>query len=460
MSFCPLEYRYGREHVRRILSDERKIEYMLRVEGELALAHARFGNIPRECAEKIASKCNLKDVPAEKVYEYEKKVKHDIMGLVLAITDACGPDAGRFVHLGATSNDIIDTAFALQMKEYIPILREDLEGVCAVLASLAEKYRKTVMVGRTHGQHALPITFGLKMCVYLEEFMRHIVRLDEITPRICVGKMMGAVGTGAGFGRDALKIQDAVMKSLGLSPEPCATQVVARDRHIELLSYISNVACTCERLAQEIRNLQRTEINEVREGFERRTQVGSSTMAQKMNPILSENICGLARVVRAYLTPMMESSILWHERDLTNSSAERIVVPHACLLIDDILSKTERLLRNLEVYPGNMRRNLHLTHGAIMAERVMIELTRRGMGRQEAHELIRDIMVNLEDKKDLKNELIRRIRDVIPPEEIDSLLNPETYLGASDDIIEASLKKWKRMRSKISSSKSETRGGE
>jgi len=446
MTFCPYDYRYGRETVRRLLSEEHKIEQMLRVEAELALAHAVVGNISKRHSEKIASKCNLKDVTAAKVDEYEKRTRHDIMGLVLAITEACGEEAGKFVHFGATSNDIIDTAFGLQMKEYLPILREDLLKVCERFAALAEKHKGTVMIGRTHGQHAIPITFGLKMCVYLEEFMRHIQRLDELAPRVCVGKMLGAVGTGAGFGPKALEIQERVMKALGIGVETGATQVVARDRHVELLSFIANVACTCERTAQEVRNLQRTEINEVREGFDRKTQVGSSTMAQKMNPILSENICGLSRVARSFVTPMMESSILWHERDIANSSAERIIVPHACIVIDDVLSKVEKLLRNLEVYPKNMKRNLALTKGAIMSERILLELTRRGMGRQQAHELVRSIMVNLGEGTDLKKELAKKIGGTISTKDLDKLLEPETYIGASSELVDATLRRWGKVK--------------
>jgi adenylosuccinate lyase len=326
------------------------------------------------------------------------------------------------------------------------LILQDLDELCRVLETRALEFKGLPMIGRTHGQHAIPITFGLKMCVYLEEFMRHVQRLDELAPRVCVGKMLGAVGTGAGFGPKALEIQERVMKALVLGVETGATQVVARDRHVELLSFIANVACTCERTAQEVRNLQRTEINEVREGFDRKTQVGSSTMAQKMNPILSENICGLSRVARSFVTPMMESSILWHERDIANSSAERIIVPHACIVIDDVLNKVEKLLRNLEVYPKNMKRNLALTKGAIMSERILLELTRRGMGRQQAHELIRGIMVNLGEGTDLKKELVKKIGRTISPKDLDKLLKPETYIGASSELVDATLRRWEKVK--------------
>ncbi|MEM4293813.1 MAG: adenylosuccinate lyase, partial [Thermoplasmata archaeon] len=297
-----------------------------------------------------------------------------------------------------------------------------------------KEHRDTVMIGRTHGQHALPITFGLKMAVFATEIARHEERIRQGIPRFCVGKLLGAVGTGAALGPNALKIQEKLMEKLGIWAENGCTQVVGRDRYIELICLLANIATTCEKFATEIRNLQRTEINEASEYFEE-TQVGSSTMPHKRNPVMAENICGLARVVRALVLPAFENNLMWHERDLTNSSAERFIIPHAFVLCDDIIHKTISLFRKLIVNAEQMRKNIEFTQGLVMAERVMIELTRKGMGRQEAHELLRKLSMEARaEKRHLRDLLVER--QILSREEAGKIFEAASYVGVAPEIVD------------------------
>ncbi|MEE9592105.1 MAG: adenylosuccinate lyase, partial [Thermoplasmata archaeon] len=384
---CPLDYRYGRPEMKAILSEENRLKKLLAVEVALAEALATVGQIPRDAAKAIASASEGGLVKAERIAELEAEIKHDTMAMVLALSEASG-DYGRYVHLGATSSDITDTAAALQLKEALPLLEKGLHRLQEALLSLAQEHKDTVMVGRTHGQAAIPLTFGMKMAVFALEVHRHRTRLQEVSGRILVGKMSGAVGTGAAFGKDAVEIQELVMVNLGLRAEEAATQIVGRDRYAEYVAVLAGIAASLERFATEVRNLQRTEIGEVAEAFGEK-QVGSSTMGQKENPITSENISGLARIVRAFVGPAYENVILWHERDLSNSSAERFILPHTTVLVDDLLHKAAEVFETLRVRPDRMEENLRATGGLLMAEAIMMALARKGMDRQETHELTR-----------------------------------------------------------------------
>ena len=434
---CPLDYRYGRTQMKKIFEESNRLNYMLKVEGAIALAHAVFGNIPEEDAKKIAEVADTSHVKIERVKEIEAEVKHDVMAVVKALTEVAGA-SGKYVHLGATSNDIIDSANALQIKDALKLIEEDLIELRRTLVHLAKKHKNTVMIGRTHGQHAVPITFGLKIAVFATEFARHEQRLREGYPRFIAGKLLGAVGTGAALGENALEIQEKVMENLGIAAENGCTQVVGRDRYIELVCLLANIATTCEKFATEIRNLQRTEVNEVAEHFEEK-QVGSSTMPHKRNPVLAENICGLARILRSFVIPAFENNIMWHERDLTNSSAERFIIPHAFVLCDDILQKTILLAGKLNVNAEVMRKNIEMTNGLVMSERVMIALTKHGMGRQEAHEVLRqlsnEVLVN---KKHLKELLIEK--NILSKEEVEKIFEAETYVGVADKIVDRIVK--------------------
>lgn len=433
MSVHPIEYRYGRDAVKKIFEQENKIQRLLDVEAALARAHARVGNIPQKDAAVISRKSSTKIVKPSRVDEIEKKINHDIMAVVKALSEKCG-GSGKYVHLGATSNDIIDTATGLLLKDYVKVLEGDLVKLKRVFLRLAKRHVNTVCIGRTHGQHALPTTYGLKFALYACEVQRHLDRLDEIKPRLLVGKMSGAVGTQAAFGDNGLRIQDSVMKDLGLDTVLVSTQVVQRDRHAEFMLLLALIAESLNKFATEVRNLQRTEIGEVAEGFKKKTQVGSSTMPHKMNPILAERICGISRVVKGNAFTSLENIPLWHERDLTNSSCERIIFPEACVLSDYILNLAIDLFSNLRFNKKNIERNLNLTQGRIMAEAVMIKLVEKGVGRQEAHELVRKIALESTVKdKPFREYLLgsKKIRELFTEKELDRTLDPAKYIGTA-----------------------------
>jgi adenylosuccinate lyase len=435
---CPLEFRYGRDEMRRIFEEESRLNKMLLVEASLAKAHASLGRIPKEDADNIAKTASSSNVALERVKEIESETKHDIMALVKALSEASGP-SGKYVHLGATSSDILDTASALQFKEALEVIDKGLIELRGEFLNLAQRHRKTIMLGRTHGQAAIPTTFGYKMAVFALEVHRHILRIAQARKRLLVGKMSGAVGTGASFGEDALELQDLVMADLGLEADTASTQIVARDRYAELIFIQVNISGSIEKFATEIRNLLRSDIGEVSEGFDAEKQVGSSTMPHKRNPILAENICGLARIVKGFIHPTLDNIPTWHERDLTNSSAERFIIPHTFILTDDIIAKMGRLLRELGVNEKRMRRNLEDAKGFVMAENVMLVLARKGVGRQEAHELVRKSSMKAhETDQGLKEALLANpeIMKVLSTEEVESAMDPSNYLGSSERIID------------------------
>src|SRR6266705_544633 len=440
---CPIDFRYGRPKMRGIFEEDSRLQRLLDVEASLAQAEAKVGLIPKDAAAESTKKATTKTVTVKRVEELEKETRHDLMAVVLALTEACGDDAGKYVHLGATSSDILDTATALQLRDAIRVIDEDLDGLIDAFATLASKHKRTIMLGRTHGQAAVPITFGLKMAVFASEVARQRERLREATPRVVVGKMSGAVGTGAAFGPQALDVQSLVMSDLGVGTDEAATQVVGRDRYAEFIAVVANLAASLEKFCTEVRNLQRTEIAEVAEAFEAR-QVGSSTMAQKENPVASENVCSLARIVRSLVTPALENIPLWHERDLTNSAAERIILPHACVLIDEMLARTTEIFRTLRVYPDRMKANLEATNGQVMAESVLIALVGKGLGRQEAHRLVRDAALKARTKGIHLRDAISaepKVAQLLAKKEIDAALDPVAYIGQSVAIVDAVVKR-------------------
>ena len=425
--------RYGTAEMRKIFEEERRLQFMLDVEAALALAHAEVGNIPKQDAEKIVASASVEKVRLGRVKAIEREIKHDVMAMVKALAEASG-SSGAYVHLGATSSDILDTATALQLKEALWLIEEKLNALEKVLMEKALRYKSTIMVGRTHGQHALPITLGFKFTVWMREISRHIQRLRECRERVLVGKMSGAVGTQAGLGEHAMRIQELVMQKLGLKPAEISTQIVQRDRHAELVCVLALVASTLDNFATEIRELQRPEIAEVFESFERAKQVGSSTMPHKRNPITCERICGLAKIMRSLVVPALENIPTWHERDLTQSSAERFLIPEACILVDYMLTLITNVIANLYVDETRMLKNLQLTQGRVMSEAVMMALTNKGWSRQEAHELLRKLSLKSETEKQpfrtvlLENETIKKF---LSEKEIEKTLNPRNYLGTA-----------------------------
>lgn len=441
---CPLDYRYGRKELKDLFGETKRLQYLLDVEAALARAHAKVGNIPKSAATEITNKASTKYVKVERVNKIESETKHDIMAVTRALAEKCSGGAGKYIHLGATSYDIVDTANALQFAESTEYIRKELKNLRNTLLNLAKKHKKTIMVGRTHGQHTIPITFGLKMAGYAMEVERHLERLFECKSRLLVGKLSGAVGTGAALGPKALTIQEEMLKELKLGVEDVSTQIVCRDRYNELLGVLCNIAVSMEKFATEIRNLQRDEIGEVAEAFEAKKQVGSSTMPHKRNPITCEQICGLARIVRGFITPTYENAIQWHERDLCNSSAERFIIPHSIILTDWIVFKTNSVFKNIKVFPDRMKKNLIISKGLPMAESLMTTLINKGMGRGDAHELMRKISLKaVKEKKTLKevfkneNKKLKLLSD----KKIDDALNPVDYLGSTEKIIDRVIKK-------------------
>ena len=449
MPILPIDTgRYGTPEMRGIFEEENRVQKLLEVEVALAWALAEVGDVPRKDAEKIGEMASLKYVKLSRVREIEREIKHDVASLVRALAEVCG-SSGGYVHLGATSYDIVDTANALQLKDALKLIEGRLDEFEEILIEKAAKYKNTVMVGRTHGQHALPITLGFKFAIWMREVTRHIERLRQCKERVLVGKMSGAVGTQAGLGEHALKIQELVMQKLGIKAADISTQIVQRDRHAELACMLALVASSLENFATEIRELQRPEIRELFEYFEVEAQVGSSTMPQKRNPELCERVCGLARIVRSLVIPALENVTTWHERDLTQSSTERFLLPETCILTDYLLFLMNNIVRSLRVDEKRMLQNIGLTQGRFMSEAVMIRLTRKGMNRQVAHELLRKLAV----KSELENRPFRQvllenktITRKLTKKEIDETLSPRNYLGTAVKQVELIVEKTRMER--------------
>ena len=441
--------RYGSPEIRRIFEDETRLQKMLDVEAALAWARAEVGDIPRQAAQEIQNHASTEFVRLEMVREIEKVVDHEVMALVEALSQACGK-SGAYVHLGATSSDILDTALALQIKEASSIISAKLDKLEEVLVGLSRRYRDSLMIGRTHGQHALPMTLGLKLAVWLREVSRHIERLEQCEPRVLVGKMSGAIGTMAGFGKNALKIQELVMQQLGLRAPEATSQIVQRDRYAELVCTFAIIASSLDKFATEIRNLQRTEIDELAEPFAVGKQVGSSAMPQKRNPWRSENISSLAKIERSLVPPAMESIITWHERDLSQSASERFIIPETFILLDHMLDSMVRILSGLQVNEARMLDNLMKFKDPMMSEAVMIVLVNKGLPRQEAHRLLQQLVFESQGKHTSFRDTLAKnptVAKYLSEAEIDSALDPRSYIGMAAQIVDAAVAKTMAERS-------------
>ncbi len=400
----PIDYRYGSEEMKRIWSEESKIRRMIWVELTLLKVLAEKGYISFE--DYRIAKENSRKITPERVKEIEAEIRHDVMALVKVISEVSG-NASRFVHFGATSNDITDTAVATQLRDSVKILESKIVKLTKILAKKALEHKRTICLGRTHGQAALPTTYGFRFALWASEMLRHFERLEQLKDRLLVGQLSGAVGTQAAYGKEGIEIEEKVMAYLNLKPAIISSQIIPRDIYCEYIEFLANLATTLEKIALNIRLWQRSEIQEVFERFDIEKQVGSSTMPHKRNPIDSEQICGLARVVRGFVEPQHQSAILWEERDLTNSSAERIILVEATILADHILTKAIKLIQNLEIDKERALKNLERQLGINMSEAVMIALTKKGLSRQEAHEIVRRLsMIAYEKGKHLKNVLL------------------------------------------------------
>jgi adenylosuccinate lyase len=414
--------------MKRVWSDANKFAKWLEVEIAVCEAWAELGVVPKSALPKIKkARIDLK-----RMNQILKETHHDVTAFLRAVAESLG-DESRFVHFGLTSSDIQDTALSLQMMEAAGLLARDIEELISVLSEMALKYKHTPMIGRTHGVHAEPISFGLKLALWVEEMKRNLGRLEEARKVIAVGKISGAVGTYATL---TPEVEVKACSRLGLTPAPVSSQILQRDRHAQFVATLAIVASSLEKFATEIRGLQRTETREVEEPFEA-GQTGSSAMPHKRNPELCERICGLARLLRGYAVIAMENIALWHERDISHSSTERIILPDACLALDYSLALFTSIMKGLQVYPRRMKENIELTRGLIFSQRVMLALIDKGMSRQKAYELVqRHAMKSWTEDKDFLG-LLKSDSEVtasLPPGELEKLFDYQYYLRYIDDI--------------------------
>ncbi|MCX6009515.1 MAG: adenylosuccinate lyase [Chloroflexi bacterium] len=371
--------RYSRPQMKKVWSEESKFDKWLQVEIAVCESWTELGVIPKEAIPKIkTARCSL-----ERIAEILKVTHHDVTAFLQAVSESLGEES-RFIHLGLTSSDVMDTALSLQLKEASKLLTQDVAELTTVLEDKAIEHKHTIMIGRTHGVHAEPITFGLKLAIWAQETKRNAARLAEAEKAISVGKISGAVGT---YATVPPEVEEKACAKLGLAPAPVSSQIIQRDRHAQFVTTLAIVASSLEKFATEIRSLQRTEILEAEEPFAA-GQTGSSAMPHKRNPELCERVCGLARLVRGHALTSMENVALWHERDISHSSNERIILPDSCLVLDYILNIFTSVIKGLQVYPENMRRNLELTQGLVFSQRVLIALIDKGLSRQKAYELV------------------------------------------------------------------------
>jgi adenylosuccinate lyase len=421
--------RYTLPEMGKIWSEENKFNLWLAIEIYACEAQAALGNIPPEALEQIKSRAGF---DLSRIEALEEITRHDVVAFLTAVAERVG-EAAKYIHLGMTSSDVLDTALAVQLGQATDILLAKLRRLREVVADLARRHRDTLMIGRTHGVHAEPITFGFKLAIWVKEIERHIRRLEQAREDIAVGKISGAVGT---FAHVDPRVEAYVCEKLGLKPEPVSSQIVQRDRHAHYLCVLAGIASSLEKFATEIRNLQRTDILEAEEHFAQ-GQKGSSAMPHKRNPIICERVAGLARVVRANALAALENVALWHERDLTHSSVERIILPDSTILLDYMLSKFIGVMENLSVYPERMMANLERTKGLLFSQRVLLALVAKGVARETAYAWVqRQAMRAWQEGLDFR-ELVQQDPDIsahLSREELEELFDYRYYLREIDTI--------------------------
>src|SRR5690348_6488849 len=424
--------RYSRPEMRAIWSDQRKFEIWLEIETIACDAMARLGLIPKEDAAVIRKKGKFQ---INEINEIEKRTNHDVIAFLENVASYVGP-AARWIHQGLTSSDILDTTLAVQMTQSARILSDDLAALRKIISKQARRFKMTPMIGRSHGIHAEPITFGLKLALMFDEFGRAEERLTQTRERVRVGKMSGAVGTHAHLDP---KIESAVCEKLGLKPATLSTQIVQRDRHAEFMTMLAVLASSIDRWATEFRHLQRTEVLEVEEYFGE-GQKGSSAMPHKRNPITSERLSGLARVMRGNAVVALENVALWHERDISHSSAERIILPDSCILMDFMLNELRNLVERLQVYPERMQQNVDLTKGLYNSQSILLALTRAGAQRKTAYEAVQRAAMKTWKGEGSFADNVKKEPEItarIPAKEIDRLCSLEPHLRHVDETFRA-----------------------
>lgn len=421
--------RYTLPEMGKIWEPEHKFRTWLAIEIYACEAWAELGRIPPAALEEIKARA---DFDVDRINEIEATTRHDVLAFLTAVAERVG-DASKYIHLGMTSSDVLDTALAVQMRDAAGLLRQRLLDLRAELVQKAREHKYTLMIGRTHGVHAEPTTFGLKMALWVMEVDRHLTRLEQAKEMISVGKISGAVGT---FANINPRVEEHVCRRLGLQPASVSTQIIQRDRHAQFLATLAIIGSSLEKMATEIRNLQRTDILEVEEPFAK-GQKGSSAMPHKRNPILSERVAGLSRVLRGNALAAMEDIALWHERDLTHSSVERVIIPDSTILLDYMLVKFTGIIKGLNVYPENMHRNLKATHGLVFSQRVLLALVKKGVLRETAYAWVQRNALQAWQTHQPFKELVLKDRDImdhLDPQEVEELFDYDYHLRHVDYI--------------------------
>ncbi len=419
--------RYSREEIKKIWDLKEKFNYYLRVEIAVCEAYARLGRIPQKNLDEIKSKASF---TLERIDEIEREVRHDVIAFLTAVNESVGEENAKYIHMGLTSSDVIDTAFAMQIADSAKIINNELEELIKVVKEMAFKYKNTICIGRSHGVHAEVMTFGFKLLNWLDEILRAKESLNFALNEISVGQISGPVGT---YSNLPVEIEQYACEILGLRPAKISTQIISRDRHAKFLSAVAVLASIIEQFATEIRHLQKTEVREVEEGFGAH-QKGSSAMPHKKNPVLCENLCGLARVIRSNMVAAYENINLWHERDISHSSAERIIFPDSLILIDFMVHRFKGIMENLVIHEDNMKKNTQLYGGVVYSQKVLLKLVEKGYTREEAYRIVQKHALNALNGGNFKIGL--ESENILSEKEINECFDTKDYLKNIDKVFE------------------------
>lgn len=440
MAILPIDSgRYGTKEMLEIFSEQKKINYQLEIEGAAAISQSEVGLIPKKVGRKIFNASLSGKITAKRIKELEEKSDHDTAALIESLSEKCSKEARPWIHYGLTSNDLVDTSNSMQMRDALEIIEPKVAKMAIHLSKMAIKYKDTPAVGRTHGQHASIISFGLKFANWAEEMAKHVQRIEEIKKRVLICKTLGVVGTGSLMGSKAVQVQKKVAKRLKLYPAEVTTQIIPRERYAEYIFELALIGATLEKIAIEIRNLQRTEIGEVEEQF-KKGQMGSSAVPVKRNPIKSERVSSLSKLLRSQLGVSFENIPLWHERDLSNSANERFILPMSSILVDEILETMLKIVPNLLINTKKIKDNLYLTKGQIFAEFVLEALIKKGIPRFVAYRDVQRVAFEAKDKEMQYIDAIKKDKIIsleLSSKEIDAIFKPEKHLGASKIIIQS-----------------------
>ena len=423
--------RYSREEIKKIWELQAKFEYYLKVEIAVCEAYAKLGKIPTENLEEIKSKASF---TLDRIDEVEREVKHDVIAFLTAVNESVGAENAKYIHMGLTSSDIIDTAFALQISDSAKYINTELNNLIDTIKKLAFKHKNTVCMGRSHGVHAEVMTFGFKLLNWLDALIRAKESFNYALKEIEVGQISGPIGT---YSNVPPEIEEITCAELGLKPAKISTQIISRDRHAKFFSQLALIASLIEQFATEIRHLQKTEVREVEEGFGK-NQKGSSAMPHKKNPVLCENLCGLARVVRSNMLTAYENINLWHERDISHSSAERIIFPDSLILIDFMLHRFNGVMENLVVHEDNMLKNAKLYGGIVYSQKVLLKLVEKGLTREDAYRIVQKHALDALNGGHFKDALYQdtRVTNLLTQEEIESCFDVADYLKNIEKVFE------------------------